>query len=197
MYKRAIEYLANILNIFRATDLTGWTEIQFFSSNQRASKLSSNSLRKHAPFSFPSIESYWKNLSNRVLRTGKIHQLYRFNLSLSLKKKRLSSLFRTLVLRRDTDQFLFCLERTNSPSLKGERKKSHRCSLSSYSQQQYSRYTGNEQPSDLPPPPKKTRRLNPSHVVRKWVLVASASRAITLGCIFLHGWNPNSLPRNV
>lgn len=28
MYKRAIEYLANILNIFRATDLTGWTEIQ-------------------------------------------------------------------------------------------------------------------------------------------------------------------------
>lgn len=98
-------------------------KIQFFSSNQRALKLSSNSLRKHASSSFPSIESYWKNLSNRVLRTGKIHQLYRFNLSLSLKKKRrLSSLFRTLVLRRDTDQFLFCLERTNSPSFRGKEK---------------------------------------------------------------------------
>lgn len=98
-------------------------KIQFFSSNQRALKLSSNFLRKHAPFSFSSIESYWKNLSNRVLRTGKIHQLYRFNLSLSLKKKRrLSSLFRTLVLRRDTDQFLFCLERTNSPSFRGKEK---------------------------------------------------------------------------
>lgn len=39
MYKRAIEYLANILNIFRATDLTGWTETTRYNFSHRINEL--------------------------------------------------------------------------------------------------------------------------------------------------------------
>lgn len=147
--------------MFRATDLSRDVEIsgrEFHVGRQDTIfliKLTSFEifLRKHDPSTFTLIESYWKNLSNRVLRT-KIHQLYRFNLSLS-QKKRLSSLFRTLVLGRDTDQFSFLLERTNSPSRGGKKKISSMLIIELLTTTILEVHWKRAQPSDLPLLPKK------------------------------------------
>lgn len=122
MYKRAIEYLAT-LNIFRATD---WTETTRYNFSHRINELwNSPRIPSENTPHFPFLQS---NLTEKIYPIAFSEQerfinfIALISLSLLKKKRRLSSLFRTLVLRRDTDQFLFCLERTNSPSFRGKEK---------------------------------------------------------------------------